>query len=137
MTKVPIVSWILYMEKIMPSLKILFVDDNELNRMVMEDMLELIVDDATIEVYESAKEVLSLDIQSYDIILSDIDMPIMDGFELHDALRNVHNFKKPIIAVTALAVSGDRERILMHGFDDYISKPIDMNNLEETVKKYI
>ena len=118
-------------------MKILFVDDNELNRMVMEDMLEIVIDDATIEVYEKAQEVLELELESYDIILSDIDMPVMDGFELHDILRKKHNFTKPIIAVTALAVSGDRERILMHGFDDYISKPIDLNNLEETVKKYI
>ena len=117
-------------------MKILFVDDNELNRMVMEDMLEIVIDGAEVEVYESAKEVLSLDVQSYDIILSDIDMPIMDGFTLHDILRKEHNFTKPIIAVTALAVCGDRERILMHGFDDYISKPIDINNLETTVKKY-
>ena len=118
-------------------MKILFVDDNELNRMVMEDMLEIVIEGATIEVYESAKEVLALDVDSYDIILSDIDMPEMDGFKLYDTLRSEHSFKKPIIAVTALAVSGDRERILMHGFDDYISKPIDINNLEETVKKYI
>ncbi len=121
----------------MPSRKILFVDDNELNRMVMEDMLEILFDDATIEVYESAKEVLALEIDSYDIILSDIDMPDIDGFTLHDMLRSEHNFKKPIIAVTALAVSGDKERILMHGFDDYISKPIDMDHLEMTIKKYI
>ena len=121
----------------MPSCKILFVDDNELNRMVMEDMLEIVLDDVAIEVYESAKEVLELEIDSYDVILSDIDMPEIDGFMLHDALRNEHNFKKPIIAVTALAVTGDKERILMHGFDDYISKPIDMNQLEEIIKKYI
>ena len=121
----------------MPNLKILFVDDNELNRMVMEDMLEIVFSDASVEVYESAKDVLEQDIASYDIILSDIDMPVMDGFMLHDALRNEHNYTKPIIAVTALAVSGDKERMLMHGFDDYISKPIDMSNLEETVSKYI
>jgi len=117
--------------------KILFVDDNELNRMVMEDMLEIVLDDVEVEVYESAKEVLGLEIDSYDVILSDIDMPEIDGFMLHDALRNEHDFKKPIIAVTALAVSGDKERILMHGFNDYISKPIDMNQLEEIIKKYI
>jgi CheY-like chemotaxis protein len=64
-------------------------------------------------------------------------MPQMDGFMFHDALRADFNFNKPIIAVTALAVSGDRERMLMHGFDDYISKPINMNQLEETIKKYI
>ncbi len=119
------------------AVKILFVDDNELNRMVMEDMLEIVIEGAEIEVYESAKEVLALKVDDYDIIMSDIDMPEMDGFELHDVLRKECKFTKPIIAVTALAVSGDRERILMHGFDDYISKPIDINNLEDTVKKYI
>ena len=118
-------------------MKILFVDDNELNRMVTEDMLAIIFEEATIETYESAEEVLALDTNSYDIILSDIDMPDIDGFMLHDRLRGDHNFTKPIIAVTALAVSGDKERMLMHGFDDYISKPIDMVALEETIKKYL
>jgi len=118
-------------------MKILFVDDNELNRMVLEDMLELIFEDAQVDVFESAKEVLEQDIQSYDIILSDIDMPVMDGFMLYDELRNTHNYLKPIIAVTALAVNGDKDRILMHGFDDYISKPINMDELEETLRKYI
>jgi len=117
--------------------KILFVDDNELNRMVMEDMLEILIEGATVEVYESAKEVLERDVNSYDLILSDIDMPEMDGFTLHDELRNKFNFKKPIIAVTALAVSGDREKMLMHGFDDYLSKPVDINDLEAMVKKHL
>ncbi|MEA3229062.1 MAG: response regulator [Campylobacterota bacterium] len=116
-------------------MKIVFVDDNELNRMVMEDMLEIVFEDATIEVYESAKEVLMLKLEEYDLILSDIDMPEMDGFSLYTALRTEYNFDKPIIAVTALAVNGDKERILMHGFSDYISKPIDMNQLELTIKK--
>ncbi len=117
-------------------MKILFVDDNELNRIVMEDMLEILFEDATIEVYTSAKEVLALDTQAYDIILSDIDMPVMSGFELYTHLREDHNFTKPIIAVTALAVSGDREKMLMHGFDDYISKPINITILENIVKKH-
>lgn len=118
-------------------MKILFVDDNELNRMVMEDMLEIVFDDAIIEVYEHARDVLEQDIASYDIILSDIDMPDIDGFILYDKLRNEHNYKKAIIAVTALAVSGDKEKMLMHGFDDYISKPIDMDELEKVIKKNI
>ncbi len=118
-------------------MKILFVDDNELNRMVMEDMLEILFEDATIEVFESADEVLAQDVNSYDIILSDIDMPRISGMELYTMLREEHNFDKPIIAVTALAVNGDKERMLMHGFNDYISKPIDINILEETIKKYL
>jgi CheY-like chemotaxis protein len=117
--------------------KILFVDDNEMNRIVMQDMLEILFESFIVETYESAKEVLGLDTQEYDIILSDIDMPEIGGYELYNRLRDEHNFSKPIIAVTALAIKGDKEKMLMHGFDDYISKPIDMDNLEETIKKYI
>ena len=118
-------------------MKILFVDDNDLNRMVMEDMLEILFDNATIEIFENAQDVLEQGIDSFDIILSDIDMPNIDGFELYTKLRDEFNFKKPIIAVTALAVNGDKDRMLMYGFNDYISKPIDMNELEKTLQKYI
>lgn len=118
-------------------MKILFVDDNELNRIVMEDMLAIIFEGAEIEVYEKPVDVLELNIEEYDIILSDIDMPDIDGYVLHDKLRKTHNYNNPIIAVTALAVSGDREKILMHGFDDYISKPVDMTTLENTIRKYL
>ena len=118
-------------------MKILFVDDNELNRIVLNDMLEILFPDIEINTFDSPLKVLESDIQSYDLILSDIDMPIMDGYELHNTLRENHNFKKPIIAVTALAISGDKEKMLMHGFDDYISKPIDITTLEITIQKYI
>ncbi len=117
--------------------KILFVDDNELNRMVMEDMLEILFAEYEITTCESADEVLSLDVQEYDIILSDIDMPKISGFTLYNMLREEKSYTRPIIAVTALAVSGDKEKMLMHGFSDYISKPINMNELEEIVKKYL
>jgi two-component system, cell cycle response regulator DivK len=118
-------------------MKILFVDDNELNRIVLHDMMEILFEDIAVETYESAKIVLELELSTYDFILSDIDMPVTNGYELHDILRNKYNYTKPIIAVTALAVSGDREKMLMHGFNDYVSKPIDMNKLESTIKKYI
>lgn len=118
-------------------MKILFVDDNELNRIVMHDMLEVLFESVHLKICSCAQEVLELeDIDSYDFILSDIDMPYMDGFELFRKLREELNYKKPIIAVTALAVNGDRERMLMHGFDDYISKPINMSTLHERLQKY-
>lgn len=117
-------------------MNIAFVDDNELNRMVSQDMLEILFSDATIATFGSAQEFLDSDINSVDILLSDIDMPIMDGFTLYNILRE-KGFNKPIIAVTALAVHGDREKMLLHGFNDYISKPIDMNELEKVLQKYI
>ncbi len=103
----------------------------------MQDMLEILFENFTIQTYESAEEVLALDITSYDLILSDIDMPHINGFELYTLLRQEKNYTKPIIAVTALAIRGDKEKMLMHGFDDYISKPIDIDILESTIKKYI
>ena len=117
--------------------KILFVDDNELNREVLNDMIELLFPTSIIKVCKHAKDVLSLDMIDFDLILSDIDMPDIDGFELYTKLREEKGYKNPIIALTALAVSGDKDRILLHGFDDYISKPIDMEELEKILNKYI
>lgn len=117
--------------------RILFVDDNELNREVLNDMIELLFPDFTIRLCEHANDVLSLDTNNFDLILSDIDMPDIDGFELYTKLRSEKGYKKPIIALTALAVTGDKDRILLHGFDDYISKPIDMDELKSTISKYI
>ena len=117
-------------------MKILFVDDNELNRMVMEDMLELLIDGAKVDVFEDAYAVLEQDLESYDLILSDIDMPGMNGFELLNTLRKDYSFTKPVIAVTAHAVSGDKEKMLSFGFNDYISKPVDINKLEEAITQF-
>ena len=121
----------------MKVIKILFVDDNELNRMVMEEMMKIIFPDVKMSFFQSADEILGLSLDEYSLILSDINMPHMDGLVLYKKLRDEKNYKNPIIAVTALAVSGDKEKMLMHGFDDFISKPIDMNELEITLVKYI
>ena len=117
--------------------KILFVDDNELNRMVMEEMMKIIFPEIEMIFCEDATEVLGLSLDSFIIILSDINMPKIDGFTLYEKLREEKKYTNPIIAVTALAVSGDKERILMHGFNDFISKPIDMNELQIMLEKYI
>jgi len=117
-------------------MKILFVDDNELNRVLIEEMIDTLFEDIVVDVFSSASEVLKSDIHSYDLILSDISMPDTDGYELYKLLRE-NNYINPIIAVTALAVQGDKEKILMHGFDGYISKPIDMSNFKNILKAYL
>jgi len=117
--------------------KLLLVDDDELNRMVLEEMILILFDERIkIEVYETPERVLSLDVNSYDLILSDITMPKIDGYELYTKLRQ-KGYEKPIIAVTALAITGDKEKILMHGFSDYLSKPIDIQKLQNILQKYI
>ena len=117
-------------------MKILFVDDNELNRVLIEEMIDLLFEEIVVDIFSSASEVLKSDIHSYDLILSDISMPDTDGYELYKLLRE-NNYINPIIAVTALAVQGDKEKILIYGFSDYISKPIDINQLKLVIQKYI
>jgi len=118
-------------------LTILYVDDNELNRMVVQEMLIIVFPNIQIETFSCGLEVINLDLTNYDMILSDISMPEIDGFDLYTKLREEKNYTNPILAVTALAVAGDKEKILMHGFNEYISKPIDIKELEDTIKKFI
>ena len=69
----------------------------------------------------------------------DIQMPEMDGFQTTREIRNSETDGKriPIIALTANALTGDREKCLSAGMDDYISKPIEPDKLEEILKKYL
>ena len=84
------------------------------------------------------KEVLqALERQSYDIILMDVQMPEMDGIEATKEIRRRWPDAGPtIIAVTAHALKGDRERCLESGMDEYISKPVQIGELARVLKKY-
>jgi len=118
-------------------ISILFVDDNALNRMLVQEMLIVVFPNIKIDTFETPKSVLELDLNKYDIILSDINMPDINGIELLKILREDHNYKKPVIAVTASTSENEKEKILKHGFDDFISKPIDIAILEKKINKYI
>lgn len=118
--------------------KVLVAEDDELNRMVIKEMLSIVLPDIEVEIvadgmkaYEKLKE------NRYDLILTDIDMPELNGRELLKKVKGELNLDTPLVSVTAFAVTGDKERLMMEGFDDYLSKPIDMNKLEEVVKKYL
>lgn len=80
----------------------------------------------------------ALDKKPYDLVLMDIQMPEMDGFEATSAIRNKEGDGKhmTIIAMTAHAMKGDRERCLEAGMDDYISKPIDPEELLRVIRKW-
>jgi len=71
------------------------------------------------------------------LVLSDIDMPEMNGVELVKKIKGKLKLNIPVIALTAFAVVGDREKLLLEGFDDHIAKPVEVEKLKEVLDKYI
>lgn len=117
---------------------ILLTDDNEINRMVIEMLLEDVNADVTVA--ENGQESLDMIVlNDYQIVLMDCQMPVMDGFEATHAIRNLTDQRKssvPIIAFTANAMSGDRERCLASGMDDYLPKPVNAEQMYTTIAKW-
>lgn len=124
---------------IAPDARILVVDDTPVNLTVVKGLLKetgIAVDTA-----ESGAETLEkVKAAHYDIIFLDQRMPKMDGTETLHAMEELSDNQckgVPVIALTANAVSGSRERYLKEGFTDYLSKPIDSIRLEEMIKTYL
>ncbi len=107
---------------------ILLAEDNPTNRVVAVDLLESM--GATVDVAENGEVAVRLfNENAYDLVLMDCLMPKVDGFEALRQIRELHETETPIIALTANAMKGDREKCLEAGFDDYVSKPIQMADL--------
>ncbi len=123
-------------EAVDSSLRILLVEDNQTNRVVAKGILKkngFIITEAVDgqKAVELASEVM------FDLILMDVQMPVMDGFEATKIIRASETTRKiPIIAMTAHALKGDRERCIEAGMDDYITKPIRAAELIQIIKKY-
>ena len=121
--------------------RILLVEDNAVNQEVARNMLEDI--GCEVSVVENGQLALSkCETESFDAILMDCQMPVMDGFEATVALREGSNakslkFETPIIALTANALAGDRERCLAAGMDDYISKPFKQSELHDVLGRWL
>ena len=117
--------------------RILVVEDNEKNLVLMRDLLRYF----GYEVLEARDGLECIDMaveHCPGLILMDIQMPVMSGVEAMKALRmRAETREIKILAVTSLAMQGDRERLLGEGFDDYIRKPIDLVELPEIVKKHL
>ncbi|MEO5370171.1 MAG: PAS-domain containing protein [Magnetococcus sp. DMHC-1] len=117
--------------------RILLVEDNEINREVARELLQQV----GIEVTEAAhgEEALRLvNSASFDALLLDLQMPDMDGFQVARALRMHDDFRlKPIIALTANALSGVVEKCLAAGMNDCITKPIDRDTLFATLSRWV
>jgi CheY-like chemotaxis protein/signal transduction histidine kinase len=118
---------------------VLIVEDNLMNQKVLSLSLETMV--KSIEIANNGKEALKLfESSRFDIILMDIQMPILDGYKTTAKIRVSEigtNFHVPIIALTANVMNGEMEKCLAFGMDDYLSKPFQMETLVEKMQFYL
>ena len=117
--------------------KVLVVDDNNLNLKVAKRLLDPYKCD--VECVGSGFECIEKIVngEKYDLILLDDMMPKMSGKETFDKLKEVPEFNIPVVALTANAISGMKEEYLKYGFNDYLSKPIEKDELNRVMKKYL
>ena len=129
-------------ENCLKGVRILLVEDNEINTEIATELLTeegCIVENASdgvacVDMIEKA------DADYYRMILMDIQMPIMNGYDATLAIRKMKDVKKsmiPIIAMTANAFAEDTQKALSVGMNDHVAKPVDMNILVPTIMKYL
>lgn len=116
---------------------VLVVDDNDLNLKIIDKLLKKYNIMTTL--VASGKNCLDLinDHEYFDLILMDDMMPEMNGKETFAKLKEIEGFKTPVVALTANALSGMKEQYLKLGFNDYLAKPINKDELDEVLKKYL
>jgi two-component system CheB/CheR fusion protein len=121
-------------------LRLLLAEDDAVSRLSFSRMLEKA--GYHVDVAEDGARALALVAENdYDCVLMDVQMPVMDGVATTKAIRTDAAFGKksriPIIAMTAYAMTGDRERLLAAGMDDYVGKPVEMSVLEQAIKRML
>jgi PAS domain S-box-containing protein len=122
-----------------PSLRILIVDDNYVNVILARELINNILDQAEIHTAANGKSAVDKfqEVQP-DLVLMDVQMPILNGYQATQAIReSERNGRTPIIALTAGTIKGERERCLQAGMDDYLSKPITANQLQQMLEKWL
>ena len=118
--------------------KILLAEDNFINRKLVTFILDR--EGYPFEIAEDGKEVVEKFLANpgdYDLILMDVQMPVMDGYEAIKIIRERGFQDIPVIAMTAQSMIGDREKCLAAGMNDYISKPIKKRNFLEVLRKWL
>jgi CheY-like chemotaxis protein len=120
-----------------PGLRILLAEDGAVNQRVAVGLLRN-QGHSVVVANDGEEAVAALDQQPFDVVLMDVQMPKMDGLEATQAIRRKEQSsgrRTPIIAMTASAMKGDRERCLEAGMDSYVSKPIDLRQLNEALER--
>lgn len=120
------------------AVQVLVVEDNITNQVVASAMLKRL--GISVDIVQNGLEAVNaLDDVLYDLVFMDCRMPVMDGFDATRAIRarESNGRRTPIIAMTANAVDGDQERCLQSGMDDYLSKPVRLNELSAMVERWL
>jgi CheY-like chemotaxis protein len=116
---------------------ILVAEDNAVNRELIRELLEL-RGYTVLEACDGQEALGIIERAQPDLLLLDIGMPVLDGFAVVRRIRESPRIARlPIVAVTAYAMQGDRERILDSGFDGYLSKPINPSSLTEELNRLL
>jgi two-component system cell cycle response regulator DivK len=115
---------------------VLIVDDNEKNVKLARDVLQ-VAGFRTLEAATGEEGVLLAVEHIPDVVLMDMRLPDMDGTQALRTLRGIHaTWSIPVVALTALAMTGDRERFLEEGFDGYLEKPISIREFPQQVRAF-
>jgi PAS domain S-box-containing protein len=117
-------------------LRVLLVEDDRVNQLTAKRLLEKMGHEVAIA-EDGLKALAALEEASFDLVLMDIQMPEMDGLETTRRIRELEADYAtiPIVAVTAHALKGDRERFIAGGMNDFIPKPVDMQALRESIER--
>lgn len=116
---------------------VLIAEDNAVNRELLRELLEL-RGYAVIEACDGKEALHMIEQAQPELLLLDIGMPVMDGFAAIRKIReNPRLAQLPVVAVTAYAMRGDREKILNSGFDGYLSKPVNARSLAEELDRLL
>jgi len=117
--------------------KILIVEDNQDSRELVVKVLKN-KGYQTIEAADGEEALEKVAAGKPDLILLEISIPKLDGYEVAKRLKSQEEFRDiPIVALTAHAMKGDREKVIVAGFEGYISKPINVRELPDQVKSYL
>ena len=119
----------------MPEYKFLVVEDSPTMRQLISFALKRIPGSKIVEANDGIDALKKLSTQKFDIILTDINMPIMDGLKLVSLVRNDANYRNtPVVVITTEGAQEDRERALALGANDYITKPIQPNKILDVAR---
>ena len=117
--------------------KILIAEDNPVNRELLRELLE-VRGHAVVEACDGEEALRIIEQTQPDLVLLDIGMPLLDGFGVIRKIRENPRFASmPVVAVTAYAMRGDREKILSSNFDGYLSKPVDARSLAQELDRVL